>query len=63
MRAPGLRQGPGVRRSILCCLVCVSWLVVWAGRVGVQTSVIDADGNPVVIRDTSRLVGDWRTSD
>lgn len=38
------------------CLFCLGWLVVWAGVVGAQTLVMDAEGKPVMIRDTSRLV-------
>lgn len=41
---------------VLQLLSCLVWLLVWVGVVGAQTTVTDADGAPVVIRDTSRLV-------
>ena len=38
-------------------LLChLGWFVVWVAVAGAQTTVIDADGTPVVIRDTSRIV-------
>jgi iron complex transport system substrate-binding protein len=37
-------------------LSCLVGLLVWVGVVGAHTTVTDADGAPVVIRDTSRLV-------
>ena len=37
-------------------LFCLVWLLVWVGVVGAHTTVMDTDGAPVVIRDTSRIV-------